>query len=530
MEEIIFITSNKVKLAHAKYLCRKYAVRISKQKNYGIGYNEPRIGDRTELLQRSVADAKERFSKNTSNAEEKLFFIEDTSVIVRALSSDNKEVPGVDVKYWMQGLDFKKLNTQLSAVGGDRSVIVRSDLVLVLNERLSKKYGVAFKTFTSESQGSIVTKELAIKTQPLYPWLNNTTFNKWFVPDGAIKPLSSLPIDQADLYDFRRPAFEQMMEFLHQENLIKTISEYRKAGEQIRFFEPMLFVICGPSCAGKTTLASYLMQQYNYFHLEASDFMYLSFYETHGPKSSVSISDFAEKALKANPAIVSNQILMMLSTLKSTPVVITGFRDPKEIEILKEDYFGNLAIQTIYIEANINLRFKRSVKRGRQDSQREMQQFRSKDEQQMKMGLDKIKESNKNNIIKNESTFENFFREFEFRYKEQLKTAKNSEGETLTLPIKRKLESLIIKALDSEGIDSEKFFTTTEIAHMINKILPLGEKTRSKNNVSRYFNQNYHPFYELRIDLNGKIGYRLSQTGRAYAYWIKFNATKRNDL
>src|SRR5258706_10070499 len=110
MFEIVFITSNNEKLAHARYLCRNYDVFISKQKQYGIGYNEPRVPEKNKLLEESFKDAYQRWKKSVSNPDEKFFFIEDTSVSILALSTDEVEVPGTDIKYWMKENDFSKVD------------------------------------------------------------------------------------------------------------------------------------------------------------------------------------------------------------------------------------------------------------------------------------------------------------------------------------------------------------------------------------------------------------------------------------
>ena len=69
MTDITFITSNQTKIAHARYLCRNYDVNILQYKKlfYGVGYHEPRIYDRSELLKESFEDAVKRWKKNVSN-------------------------------------------------------------------------------------------------------------------------------------------------------------------------------------------------------------------------------------------------------------------------------------------------------------------------------------------------------------------------------------------------------------------------------------------------------------------------------
>ena len=101
MTDLTFVTSNQTKLAHARYLCRDYHVNILSYKKfyYGIGYDEPRIYDRKQLLTASFYDAAARWKRNVSGSEGRIFFIEDTSMRLDALSDDENERPGVDVKY-----------------------------------------------------------------------------------------------------------------------------------------------------------------------------------------------------------------------------------------------------------------------------------------------------------------------------------------------------------------------------------------------------------------------------------------------
>lgn len=191
MFNLYFITSSRSKLMHAQYLARDYDVLIVSQKNYGITYSEPRIEDRDKLLEESLSDAKKRWFKNVSSPHEKMFFIEDTSVIIHALSK-NKEVPGVDVKYWMKDNDFSSVDALLRTEGNNRYVTVQSDILLYLSRNLQQIEGKEYKRFTSSSTGIITEKEHNFKTNPLYPWLDNETFNKWFVPTGSDVPISML--------------------------------------------------------------------------------------------------------------------------------------------------------------------------------------------------------------------------------------------------------------------------------------------------------------------------------------------------
>lgn len=529
MPEIIFITSNIAKLAHARHLCRDYAISISKQKYYGIGYIEPRIHDRKKLIEQSIEDVIRRCRKYMTCAEGKFFFIEDTSVIIHALSKD-REYPGVDIKYWMQENNFASVDKQLKTLGNDRRATVRSDLVLILPRYAQRQIDTidTYKIFTSSVTGSIVDKEMEIETQPLYPWLSGNTFNKWFVPNGCKNPISTLPIEIADQYDFRAGAFKEMLHFLEQHKFIQKKRKQKELSYQTGLdFKPTIFIVCGPTCAGKTTLAIHLMKTYRYYHIEASDFMYLSYYERHGVCSTVKIGDFAEQALSNNPSIVVDQIMKNIHKLGDIPIIITGFRSPSEIISFKKQYKGALNIEVIFVDADQTKRYLRSQLRNRRDSQNDRETFNKDDQQQENMGLSKLRQELVLNTIENNDSIEDYIETFKKRYSKQLsglKYATNTDSISSLKP--RRLEDEIILVL-AEKFESGKYYTTTEIVHLINNTFDYSESPKSKNNVSRYFNQYFYPYYEINLD-GGKRYYRLSQTGLGRAHWLRYKLIQHN--
>jgi len=518
MLDIFFITSNRSKIEHAKYLCRDYNVNIHRQKQYGVGYIEPRIQDRKKLLEESIKDAVSRLKKVTSNFDSYFLLIEDTSVIIEALSSEHQEFPGLDVKYWMETTSFTEIDTALKSKNNNRSVIVRSDIVLFLPKVLQATTGENFCHFSSQSKGTITELEFAFTTNELYPWLSSRTFNKWFIPDGESQPISLLDIVTATKKDFRRGAFESMLSFLTSLNIIKHKHQSQTIYKQLNLFNLSLFIVCGLSCSGKTTIANYLTTKYGFYHIEASDFMYLSYYETHGPNSDVRIGDFARKALETNPSIVVDQIISHLLQFKkafSIPVVISGFRSPQEIKAFKLKYRGDLDITEVFVDADATIRFERSVQRGRNDKVKTLDDFREIDALQNQMGLTHIRsEIPITNVIKNESSFQSYFNLFETRFEETLQFLqdkwKNQIESLKQTPAK--LEHAILIAMAKER---DTFLTTTEIAHLINNEFKF-EKRKGKDNVSRYFNYKYHPFFEIHF-FGEKVKYRLSQTGFSLA-------------
>lgn len=508
MLEIVFFTSNPVKLAHARYLCRDYDVLITgfREKTFGANYIEPRIYDREQLIEQSYQDALKRWQKAVSS-EDRLFFIEDTSVAIDALSTE-RETPGLDVKYWMAETDFASLDAQLKALGNNRRAAVRSDVVLHLPPELRgtvRSQDKNYICFTSRVAGFIVEKEQVFDTNPMYPWLDNKTFNKWFIPDACSQPISMLPITEADQHDFRALAFRNMLVFLEQQKIINRRSE-PSMQKNLEVGEP-LFVISGPSCAGKTTLAEYLAEHYGYYHIEASDFMYLSYYQRHGVDSSVNIGDFAEQALRDQPEIVAEQILRNIQTNKAGPVVVTGFRSPLEVDWFQRYYMGGYPIVVVYVTADAALRIERSVIRQRDDEAGNRENFDRRDAQQAAMGLDDMERQFMPDRIENNGSLKSFFNNFETRYvQSQQRGYMSDKAGHLTAD---KLESLILLTLLDKW-SSREYFTTTEIAHLLNQ--SLDDKPKSKNNISRYFNQRFYPYFEIKL-IDGKRKYRLSNTG-----------------
>ena len=520
MIDITFVTSNQTKLAHARYLCRNYQVNILHYKKlfYGIGYEEPRIDDRKQLLSESFKDAVARWKRNVTERDNRLFFIEDTSVKIDALCEGENEVPGVNVKYWMQETNFNQLDQELRNKGNNRKCSVTSHVMLFLTEDLKKKLGVTedYKIFKSTAYGIITEKEYIFETQMLYPWLDNKTFNKWFVPDGFNQPVSMLNISQADAGDFRKGAFEQMLAFLEENGAIKNIINI---GNQLHLQFYDSFIICGRTCAGKSTIGKYLVDNYGYYHIEASEFMTHKLLETHGVKSGIDKHLFASELLKNNPLFVVKKLIDFLHEHKIyDKFVITGFRTKDEVDaflkISNEDM-----LHLVYINSNFEERYRRWVLRRRDMDRYSEKRFREIDAIQEDMGIGKIEGMSGIKTVNNNDDGLIWFFDA-FRRKKKKKICPNSiriNKEELEI-VKISLEKAILITLSIEyQKDESKTFTTTEISRLINQNFKVIE--RSKNNVSRYFNQSYYVYYEVK-HVKGKNRYKISPIGYSEAMMI----------
>jgi len=520
MIDITFITSNNAKLSHAKYLAAKYNVNILhyKKKFYGVGYAEPRLSNKMQVLKESMNDAIKRWKKNVSEKNTQLFFIEDTSVRINGLSTQDNDFPGADIKYWMQDNDFYKLDKALREKGNDREVIVTSHVVLFLTEDIKRKRERSdeYIMFISTSSGKITDKELVFETQILHPWLDNKTFNKWFVPNGFDIPISMLNISDVDKVDFRKPAFEEMFDFLEKYHVsTKNTARLVRYDNLFPFFP--LFLISGPTCAGKSTIGKYLLERYGYYHIEASDFMTLQYLEAHGANFSIDKNIFAAEKLKSNPLVVVENVLKYIRSKNIyDKLIITGFRTSDEISYFRK-VFMNQDIKIIYITSCINVRYNRWIRRKRDITEYTQERFFNINTIQNEMGLSKIVERiDAMTFENNQEGLEFFYANFKEKYiNADFVLEKNN---VIVISQNLQLEKTILVILAIEYKKNEyNYFTTTEISRLINGLFK--ECKKNKNNVSRYFNQSYYPYYEIKKE-KGKNKYKLSPTGYSEANFI----------
>lgn len=519
IRKLTFFTGNHVKLSHARYIAEQYPIKIVgfRERTYHAGYHEPRLTSRSEILEASYASAKEQLAKAKLSADTHPFILEDTSVRIEALSDERTEVPGVDIKYWMQDATFSSLDEDLKKLGRGRDVQVRSDILLHVPENKRKAWsgGDPFLIFTGVQRGSVVEKEEDFATNLVFPWLDNQTFNKWFVPTGADHPLGALPIDVADNYDFRRKAFAQLYDFLSSKGEIAKSAEQMFLPLETR---PLTILLCGPTCAGKTTASQYLAQNFQFLHLEASDFMHLSYHLRHGYDGMIEIGDFAESALSQKPLIAAEKVVDFIRENVRSSIVVSGFRAPEEVLHLQAEMrvLGR-ELLIIYIEATQVERFKRLRARMRPGDDISFEKFCLRDQQQDRMGLSNIRSLTSVSSLLNHDTPEQFTSSIS-RIAEGaslIKISPNLSVSALREITTLSLENAIFLSLLNkwEFKEDRKFYTTTQIANLIASDFP-AIPPKHKDNVSRFFNQEYSPLFEVE---NTKVGsarkFRLSNTG-----------------
>lgn len=515
MFEIIFFTSNRTKTQHAQYLVRNYNVKISnfREKTYHANYDEPRTSDREKLLKESLESAKDKaISAGLSPSQP--FILEDTSVIIDALSKNNLEYPGTDIKYWMRETNFETIDLQLLFSNNNRNVMVRSDLVLYLPTIPPYEF-----YFSSHTKGTITEKvNYNLQTNPIYPWLDNKTFNKWFCPENESTIISEMPIEVADKYDFRKGAFQDLLIFLHKNKLIinktKTIRSQRDAS-----FLSSLHIVVGLSCTGKTTIADYLAEKHSFLHIEASDFMHLIYLEIHGERSDVKIGEFAQRILKERPTLVAEKALDFLEKYNWSNVIITGFRKAEEVDFILDNYLTSGEIKVINITANSELRIKRKLIRNRSETTNTTENLEERDLRELGMGLEVLQKRSGILTIENNETKSIYYE----KYSSQCLNSDTYNTETIEKSKidgnKQRLYDLVIITLYRLKTDGEKsnYLTTGEICRNLNNFFIL-DKPKFRENIGRLLNMKFDVFFEVKYDKkNRRKTYRLSNTGVGHA-------------
>jgi len=504
-----------VKTQHAKHLCRNYDIEIVNFNEVTklANYKEPRIEDRTKLLQASFESAKNQLNLS-SFGKNRAFIIEDTSVNIRSLSHHyGKESPGVDIKYWMKKTSFIDLDYSLKMFGNDRRVTVRSDLILYIPTLDPDNYH-----FIGESHGVVTNKDDTFDTNVVYPWLDNKTFNKWFQPEGEPVVISKLPIEKADLYDFRARAFDQMLNMLDKRALIKKKFTGRLPHiEELFELDFECHLVFGLTCAGKTTTANYLINETDFLHIEASDFMHEIYREHHGIDSDIEIGLFAKELLKKQPKIVAERVLRYLNDFKRQHTVITGFRLEEEASFIENHLSNSHKVRRVIIEASRGIREARKADRKRGGDIRSTECLINRDKRELEMGMEALMSHESNVIVNNEDTFELLYQSYGQSL--HLSAPINHNNIKNTDPNKLKLKQLIVLALYGVRHNEEKadYYSTTEICEMVNS---LGlNKPKFVNNVGRFFSKRIGAMFEVELFVTKRTvrKYRLSNTGVGYA-------------
>lgn len=403
--DVFFYTSNLVKFLHAHTVFSRLGLKLSHWKSKSDPYSEDYSGTKQQLLARAIDQIKDSIGSGS------LFFVEDTSVRIDALSQGAEDFPGLSVKEWFARTSFRQLDSQLKDLGAGRRASIHSSIALHVPKLSNPIY-------FEGSVGGVVTKTPPrFEENFQYPWLTPNSFNGWFVPDGAEKRLGEMPFEESWNYDFRTQALVRLVDRLEEFQAVLNLPPhaYTRAlpvtlPEQATLFPTFsqpTFMVVGYTCAGKTTFGD-VATRAGFTFIEASSI--LRTFQVEGG-STLSPFEFAQRVLEANgPDAVAHKIAQLCAREDGRGIVISGFRTLEEVQLIKRRYPNS---KVVWIEASEKSRYARFIARSRDDGLPSLHAFRELDTMQSSFGLLRVAEAFADIRILNEDTLEKFGQQVE---------------------------------------------------------------------------------------------------------------------
>ena len=123
---VYFYTSIAEKLLQAKLMFVRHGYHLRHYKGHREPYDEDYSLGTEQLLGRAIEQVSAEFGLRS------IFFVEDTSLRVEALSRGASDYPGLAVKEWFPSTSFETLDRQLLDSGNNRVAILKSDIALYI--------------------------------------------------------------------------------------------------------------------------------------------------------------------------------------------------------------------------------------------------------------------------------------------------------------------------------------------------------------------------------------------------------------
>jgi inosine/xanthosine triphosphate pyrophosphatase family protein/dephospho-CoA kinase len=502
--EIFFYTSNIAKYIQARVVFERAGLLLqhfrSKTEPYAEDYQE----GKERLLVRAIDQVLGGGLGSGS-----LFFVEDTSLRIEALSSGTDDFPGLGVKEWFAVTSFEELDELLRAKGSDRAAEVKSDVALHVPGFSRPVF------FQGIARGIVAATPPAFDGNVQYPWLVPETFNGWFIPEGTERRLGEMNLEESWRYDFRTKALESLISRLEEYTAVLNLPaqaysrrQFPDSLRQLPLFAGTILIVVGHTCAGKTTFGDRARDVHDYLHIEASAIVRML--QREGDLNEMSILEFAKKLTDDNgPDVVARKILQMYSSRFDKGVVITGFRTIEELELIRSHF---PQARVVFIEASERTRFQRLLQRGRSPECRTLDQFREIDRQQWLFGLLRVAEDFADLRITNEGSME----QYDMQIDGVLTGTYGVVGITIPGTPEKRLEvnQLLrcLQALDHAG----RPMSTDEIE----KETDVGGTRIRHNNANKVLKR--VPELARRLTLDGtRVRYELLNSGRAYLRYMQ---------
>ena len=375
-----FHTSSVEKFLQARVLFHRRGLGLGYFRESQEPYREEYERGQKILLQEALEEIKRRMGANT------LFFVEDTSVRVDALSQGGMAFPGLRVKEWFSETTFEILDAELKRRENNRAATVYSDIGLYVPELERAVF------LHGEATGSIAEVAPRFEMSYRFPWLTPSTFNGWFVPEGSGKTLGEMGFEESLSYDFRVKSVNALLDRLEEYAAIvsaprklyavPTVSDHHQ--EWLFPKQVQLLVVIGRVCAGKTTLGRYMESQHGRLHIEASDELQHIAEEERIEGNGDAFRRARELLEKRGPDVVARSIALKYHEKLEDGAVITGFRTIEEVTYFRHRYSTCVVV---FVNAGDRTRFARHLERGRFEDVRTFGDFEEYDRRQWEFGL-----------------------------------------------------------------------------------------------------------------------------------------------
>ncbi|MBS1825868.1 MAG: AAA family ATPase [Acidobacteria bacterium] len=503
--KVVFYTSSTAKFSQARVVLGTIGIELSLRKHDSEPYSELYDQSKEELIRASVAQVRNRGGGST------LFFVEDTTVRIEALSPSADDVPGLSTKEWFSTTSFSALHQSLLEAGDDRRATVKSCIGLfipVINE---------VELFYGETTGVVCQPgEIASVTSPVYPWLDADSFNAWFVPEGANRVISMMSLEASIEHDFRAQALlrladrlEQFAAVLNAPGTMIIRKQHRAASQQSLFpVVRQVVIVVGPTCSGKTTMGHYVAEIEGWTYIDASDVVRIL--RSRRDRESEEISDFAHDLLaNEGPDVVARFIFeTYLSDQDQRNVIITGFRAIEEVQFFRNTVEN---VRVISLEAPQRVRFLRYLERNSRTRIGSLDEFKLHDERQFRLGLLRVAADISDIRVENAGSLETFVDQVRFLFGEI-----DTRVGGISKPLRRlrRSTSQLVRCLSALR-DAGTPLTTQELQ----KRLPADDIIRY-NNANKILKR--YPELAARqesADLNVK--YQITQHGLAFLSAMK---------
>jgi inosine/xanthosine triphosphate pyrophosphatase family protein/dephospho-CoA kinase len=404
---VYFYTSNPDKLLQARLMFVRHGYLLRHFKGDREPYDEDYSLPTEHMLSRAIQQVNAEFGVRS------IFFVEDTSLRLEALS-DSSDFPGLKVKEWFASSPFEGVDRLIQERGGDRRAVVKSDIALYV-PTLSQ---IMF--FHGETAGTVVPSQPGFSGSTQYPWLTPTTFNGWFIPDGATKRLGEMEFEESLEFDFRAKSLTKLIARLEEMNAALNLGasfytvrrpEILHPPEQLAFrellpreeSEPQILLIIGHKCAGKTTLSDYLASRDDVMVLEASSV--LRQLASDAGKSVDTAEDAFDFLRERGLDCVADAIARYLERGKAHLNVVTGLRTVEEIFLLAQRF---PRARIVFIDSDARTRFERHLRRSRDTDVRSFREFEKQDEKQATFGALRVATEIATETIRNDGTLEQY--------------------------------------------------------------------------------------------------------------------------